>query len=495
MRPIAIALLLTACSGAPTGQPAAPTSPGPASPAAPAAAPSRPAPLSNQVAPATPSPGASGRLPIGGGDFGTAGPTIVRRADAEERWMALCQARRDTDGDGKVEIHFGHHGAVFGDAMELYLVLGGGPGTPIGALASQSEDGRWLAIVRDQKVELVDAQTGDVFELRGADAESDGRPGAPHRAAMFARDRLLYIRRTGGDDVLVVHDPATHAEREIPVPGRLWRIDYKPDRIAHIYTVPRGQDFPRLQTTLDAGECIGSPMSYSTYGNRGPQPTEHWIDLDTGRPIAADGGKIAVGATVIRTPADGALYFGADQIAPPSCRAQLLAVLPSPVRAIAICGEKRQAKILLLGKGLRRELASIDREQDHYRELSGPSSAGVVCGSGLHCVATATNQYIDLKGGVADHAWGTKLYVTHATMSSRKHEIIDVDTGARTPIAAADARMAEGKYVVDYGYQLVDLDAGKVLGKVPDAMRVSAKGRALRPTGKDDQGPLRWVAP
>lgn len=490
MRPIVAVLLLTACGGAPAKGPATTTSPSqPSAAPAPATPPPAQAPLSNQAPPSA--PGATDRLPIGSGAFGTAGPTYVRRVDPHERWMALCQARSDTDGNGKVEIHVGHHGEVFGDRMDLYLVLGGGNGTPIDALPGSSSDGRWLAIVRDKKVELVDGQTGDVFALRGADAESDGRPGAPHRAAMFAKDRLLYIRKTAGDDVLVVHDPATHAERELPVPGRLWRIDYGPDRLAHIYVVPRGQGFPQLQTTLDAGECIGPPMSYSTYGNRGPRPTEHWLDLDTGKEVTVDGGKIAVGATIVRTPDDGALYFDAEQIAPPSCRVHLLAVMPQPVRAIAICGEKKQAKVLLLGKGLRKELASIDREDDHYSELDGPSSTGVVCGGGLHCVAAATNQPIDLRGGVAAYAWGNKLYVA----GSSRPEIVDVVTGARTPIPGGGGeRLSQGKFVLDHHHNVIDLDRGKLLGKVPGAMRLSANGRGLVEAA-EDTGPLRWVAP
>ncbi|HWO25536.1 MAG TPA: hypothetical protein VNO30_42645 [Kofleriaceae bacterium] len=509
MRRIATVLLLAACGGAPASQPASPATPTSASTATPVpapapapaakAAPASPQPLANQV----PAPTPPRYLPIDTGDFGTAGPTLVRRVDPGERWMALCQARSDTDGDGKIEIHIGHHGELYGDQMDLYLVLGGGAGTQIEALAGASEDGRWLAIVRGGKVELVDAQTGEVTELRGADAQSDGRPGAPHRAAMFAKDRLLYIRHVpGGDDRIVVHDPKHHGEREITVPGRLWRIDYGPDQIAHVYTVPSGQTFPKLATTLGRGECIGPAMSYSTYGNSGPKPTERWIDLTSGQERAADGGEVAVGATIVRTPSDGALYFDGDQIAPPSCKAQLLAVLPSPVRVIAICGEKKQAKILLLGKGLQQELAAIDRETDHYRGLEGAiePAAGVVCDAGLHCVATATNRYIDLKGGVAEHAWGSKLYVVHATMSSRKHEIIDVATGARAPIKTADVRLEQGKFIVDYDYNLVDIETGKILGKVPGAMRVSANGRVLRPAvagQRNDKidGPLRWSAP
>lgn len=488
MRRIVAAMFLTACSGAPASPPAAhPTAP-----------PTVPAP--RVVVPAAPAPAAvatAGRLPIDSGDFGSAGPTFVRAVDPGERWMALCQARTDTDGDGKIEVHTGHHGEPYGDAMAPYLVLGGGDGTRIDAFASHSADGRWVAIVRDGKVELVDAQTGDVVELRDADAAADGRPGAPHRAAMFAGNRLLYIRHPAtGDDQLVVHDLAGHGERAIAVPGRLWRIDGGGDRLVHVYTVPQGEAFPMLQTTLGPGECLGPAMSYSTYGNRGPTPTEHWLDLDAGVEVPGDGGEVAVGATLVRAPADGALYFGADLIAPPACHVQLLAVLPAPVRAIAICGEHKRAKIVLFGKGLRQELASIDRDTDHYGELSRAlaPATGVVCDGGLHCVATATNQYIDLKDGVAEYAWDTKLYVVHATLSSRTHEVIDVATGTRTPIRAADLRTAEGKLLVDRDDKLVDLSTATVVGKAPGAMRVSAAGHVLRRTGKG-AGPLRWVAP
>jgi hypothetical protein len=411
--------------------------------------------------------------------------------------MALCQARNDTDGDGKIDVRFGHHGATEGDAMELYLVLGGGDGTRIDAFVGQSDDGRWLAVVRGGKVELVDGQTGEVRELRGADAESDGRPGAPHRAATFVGSRLLYIRHDAAGDKLVVHDPASRAEREIAVSGRLWRIRRGGgDRLAQVYTVAPGEGFPRLRTTLAAGECVGPPMSYSSSGTQGPTPTERWLDLDSGTEVPGDGGEIAVDATLVRAPADGALYAGADQIAPPSCHVQLLAVLPSPVRAIAICGEHKQARIVLLGKGLRKDLASIDRDADHYSGVERAiSTADVVCAGGLHCVATATNRYIDLKGGVVEHAWGTRLYVLHATTSSRNHEVIDVATGKRTPIRSADARLAEGKFVVDHDDNLVDLDTATVVGKVPPgALLLNAAGHALQSVARMS-GPVRWSAP
>lgn len=491
MRPILAVVFVIACgaAGSPPGwHPAARCT------VAPAPSLAHPAAMAAGV----PSPAPAGKLPVGCGDFGTANPALVHAADEDERWMALCQARRDTDGDGKIAVRFSIHGDVIGDAMEQYLILGGGDGTRIDAFAGGSDDGRWLAIVRDGKVELVDALTGDVFELPGADAESDDRPGAPHRAARFAGNRLLYIRHdAAGDDRLVVHDPANHAEREIVISGRIWRIDGGgSDRIAQVYTVPQGESLPRLHSTLAKGECLGPWEAYSTHGMEGPTPTEHWIDLDSGTEVPGDGGQIAVGSTLVRTPADGALYFGADQIAPPSCHAKLLAVLPAPVRAMAICGEHQQAKIVLLGKDLHQELASIDRDHDYPGRLNKViSTSEMVCTDQLHCVTSATNHYrhIHLEDGLVEYAWGTKLYVVRRLPSSESHEIIDVATGKRRPIRSA-ARAAGGRFVVDHDFNLVDLDTATIVGKVPGAIRVNAPGHVLWGAA-GDSGPMRWIAP
>jgi hypothetical protein len=439
----------------------------------------------------------TGGLPVGKGDYGTANPLFIRAADKAERWVAMCQARKDTDGDGKIEVHTGHHGGLFGDGMQLYLAIGGGPGTEIDALASRSEDERWLAVLRDKKLWLVDGETGAQTPLVDADIESDNRPGAPHRAAVFSGTKLLYTRHRAGGDALVIHDVATHAEREIKVLDRIWRMIPDSASLAQIVTVPQGQGFPRLMTSLDAGECLGPPMSYSTGGQTGPKPAFEYVDLDAAKVIAKPDGAIAtIGKVFVRAPKDGALYLDNDQIAPPTCAPQLLATMPSPPRVIAICGAKQQAKVLLLGKGLSKEMASIDRDKDHYKghdDALAPGT-GVACDSGLHCVVLATNAIVDLKGGVAGYAWGNKLYVTNATLSSRSHTIIDVATGARVKANGTDKKMAAGKYIIDYSDHLLDLETNTDLGKVTGVIRLGTTGRVLREAGKPGEGPLRWSA-
>jgi hypothetical protein len=468
-------------------------------------APTAPAPISNQTAPAptTPAPTpapvtTAGGLPIGQGVFGTANPTILRGYDKQERWMALCQARKDTDGDGKIEIHTGHHGDMYGDEFALYLILGGGEGTAIDGLPATSKDGRYLAVLRDKQLWLVDGQTGAQRALAGADIESDGRPGAPHRAAIFSGDKLMYIKHAAKGDTVVVHDPATGAEKSIALADRVWRLIPESDQLAQIVTVPQGQGFPQLMTSLAAGECLGPPMSYSTGGQRGPKPTFAYYDLATGMPVKADGIVATIGSTFVRAPKDGALYLDNDQIAPPTCAPQVLAVMPSPPRVIAICGQKKQAKILLLGKGLSKELASIDREKDRYGGLDDAidPATGVVCDGGLHCIGVAQGNVVDLKGGVAEYTYGDKVYLVHASLSSRTHEIVDAVTGKRTPTKGADKKIAAGNWLIDYNDNLVDLTTGAIKGQVKGALRLATTGRVVKwPNGKDMQGPLSWSAP
>src|ERR1043166_10347724 len=74
------------------------------------------------------------------------------------RRIILCQARRDTDHDGKIDVTYGLH-FTGGDWMSPYLVLGSGAGMKIGYLAARSAKGEWLAVVRGDKLELIEAAT------------------------------------------------------------------------------------------------------------------------------------------------------------------------------------------------------------------------------------------------------------------------------------------------------------------------------------------------
>ena len=437
-------------------------------------------------------------LPIGKGDFGTPGPTLLRGLDEQGRWMALCQARKDTDGDGKIEIYFGHHGDFFGDAMEQFLVLGGGEGTPIDYLVAQSEDGRWVAVIRGGELQLVDTTTGGYSVMAGADLKADGRPGMRHRAAVFAGNQLVFVRTADkANDRLVVLDLATQKEKELPVTGRAWRMAPESARRLAVYTVGLGDEFPSLHTTLARGECLGQPRSYGTYGQSGPVPTQRFVDLTTGTETTSSDTAIAIGDELVHTPASGGIFIDSDPIAPRTCRAMIMAVLENPARVVAQCTEGKRRKIWLFGRELATELETVKGDgfySDHTSMLE--AGTGVVCDAGLFCINVQTNERIDLQGGVATYVFGNWIYVVHATTSSRKFEVIDIASGKRTKLETTDSRRAAGKFVLDSDWNLIDLEQGKVIGnfgKLPDERVI-----ALNPQGQlllaaaEGQGPYQW---
>lgn len=266
MRWLGVGALLVACGGKPATPPEQPTP--------------EPSPIVTASLDA-----GTHTVATSGSDYGTKHPTFVRAFDrTSAKWMALCQVRKDTDGNGKVEVHVGHHGEIFGDTAQLYFIIDGGEGTQVDNLVDASPDDRWVAVVRGRSLELIDTHTRAVFELVDADVEDDQRPGAAHRAARFATNAILYVRHRDQADALVIHDLATHTEREVKLPDRIWRFGLA-DTTAEVYTVARDQGFPRLETTLGAGECTGPAASWSSYGQQGPKPVQRYVDLAKGAEI------------------------------------------------------------------------------------------------------------------------------------------------------------------------------------------------------------------
>jgi hypothetical protein len=264
---------LVACGGSPP--PVAPTSP-----------------IAN-TAPA-PAPALAGTPMPSGATVGTAHPILTERWARDGSWIAICQARHDTDGDGKIELHLGYHGDIYGDALTPYLVRHDGEGEPIDALVSAQRD-RWVAAMRGGKLALFDAQRGTWTELP-ADVRDDGVPVGPHRAASVASagDRMVYFK---DDTTMIVRELSTGAEKAVVVPGvRLWRVEVEPlGGWAKVLVIAKDTDgdgtlaWPSLQTSLSGRGCRGPVMSYSTGGWAGDAWEERWLDLATGTMAAHRG--------------------------------------------------------------------------------------------------------------------------------------------------------------------------------------------------------------
>jgi hypothetical protein len=413
--------------------------------------------------------GPTDRLPVGGdGLFGTAHPVFVHAFDRNERWMALWQARAELPlkPQGKPE-HL---------RAELYLVIGGGEGTRIDDLPVVSEDGRWLAIVRQKQLELVDSATGEAFALAGAEPAGAG-------AAQFAGNRLVYIGRRPAGNVLVVHDPAAQAEREIQVADRIEGISWAGEWLAEVVTSP-----------WTAQPCVRAAKAPPCEPTR---PSRRLIDLDRQSELAIEPKLLAIiGTTLVRAEPDNkgvdtSLYFDSDPISTSKCNPKIVAVIPAPARVIGVCEHGANQRVLLLGRGVRTNLGPHDFGiYDSLVPFAAPPLLlpsqsplpEVVCVLGRYCVETASNQPVDLKGGIVHAVWGNKIYLYDYAWP-RAH-ILDALTKRRTPIEAMEIKLEAGRFVVDAKDRLVDLRAGKVLGRVWDAVALSNMGRVLRSRGE-----------
>jgi hypothetical protein len=209
------------------------------------------------------------------GVFGTAHPILVEAAAPDGRWLSVCQARRDTDGDGAVDVLFGHHGEALGDKMVPYLIVGGGAGHRFDELIGHSPAGRYVALREGDCLELVDTVEGTSTTLADADLRDPQPALGPHRGVSFdgADRRMLYLRATEGGDLVVVRDLKTGRETEIaPGAGLIARAELDPEGESVLVDAAIGEDLPQLATTLARRTCRGPAASYSVFGSDQPPP-------------------------------------------------------------------------------------------------------------------------------------------------------------------------------------------------------------------------------
>ncbi len=265
MKTAAWSLFLIAACGAPPAQKSA----GPPA-----------TPISNVVEAGTPIPS--------GAVAGTAHPLVVEAVARNGSWIAICQARADSDRDGKIEINVGMHGDVWGDTLTPFIVRHDGEGEAIELVVDYQRD-RWLVALRQGKLAIFDARSGLWDELARADLRDDGVPLGPHRAASVAGagERMVYFK---DDQTMIVRELATGTEKAVSVPGaKLWRVEVEPlGHWALVLAIRKDTDgdgklaWPSVQTSLSARGCRGPIMSYSTGGWDGDKPDELWLDLAAG---------------------------------------------------------------------------------------------------------------------------------------------------------------------------------------------------------------------
>lgn len=160
-------------------------------------------------------------------------PTVIVAVADDESWVVVCQARQDTDADGRVAVAFDDHGKNWGDRLRTYLVLRDGTEKPLDEFIGHSSSNRYVAYIDQRRLFVHDTVSGTRVDLsaRGADLGDPDPRSRRHRAARFSwtKELMVYLRTREGVMRVVVRDLRTGAEHEVRAPqGPLWSVDFGP---------------------------------------------------------------------------------------------------------------------------------------------------------------------------------------------------------------------------------------------------------------------------
>jgi hypothetical protein len=455
--------------------------------------------------------------------IGTAHPVLLRAASLTGSWVVLCQAREDSDRDGKIKVTVEEHGELSGDRLQTYWVRGGGPGERIDRFLAQSPDGRFVAVQRSGRALLIDTATSGLIDLseRGADLRDDQSPYLGPRSVRFdpTGRRVLYLRsQTGSEaanaDRVVVRELLSGIERVIdPGAGLLWRADFDSTGESVILKVitddtnkNKRLDWPfPLRRELDAG-CTGPVPTFTVWEFPGDQAKTRIAPLARSTVYEAPGFIATLGSGWLQR--DGKLRIvwqspeTASVLTTEDCNARLLHSDPVKQLLVAACLDAKQGPTVeLIGPGLRRSLNlqvspfEVDIELER-RPILVPLYTKQ--GTALLDLDSRTSSML----GESD--WVIASYGKRALV--RRGETLSLfNDGKLSPIPGKANIMAQSLRAGALALVppvMVDLETGTTLGQIPGrALALSSVGAALVAADQPSEpnrlatGPLRWVLP
>jgi len=222
---------------------------------------------------------------------GTAHSVLLEQADPGGRWAVVCQPREDTSGDGEVVATTGTHGELTGDRSDPYLVQDDAEGWLIDAYVAHDPSGRYVAVIAEEQLTLVDTVTKSRQTLV-ANPEDDDDPFLSHRAAVFGpMGKSMAYARTVDDEPKVVVRMLSSGEEQLvdPGPGTLWRFELASGGTSvGVRVLTRDSDdngfleFPVTRSSIARRGCRGSG-SYTYMGKYGDDPVSRIISVSTGK--------------------------------------------------------------------------------------------------------------------------------------------------------------------------------------------------------------------
>lgn len=450
-------------------------------------------------------------------EWGTADPLLLAAASPSGNWVAVCQARRDTDGDGRIHVDLGTQGELGGDRLEGYLVTEPGSGMPIDGFAGHDPTGRWVAVVIGEHLWLLDTFERKRLDLSafGADPRDDQLSFGSHRATAFdpTGRRMLYIRRTDDGPRVVVRALDTGSESVIdPGDGVLWRADFDASGrwvLMRVVTTDTNKNGKLAWTARprdgQALRCAAPVAQYTVREFPGDRPTYRVAPAEGGEVLELPDLVVPVGESFVERDDAGRLWLrrpGGKRllVAKERCEADLVHADPERDLVLFTCrNDHGRADVVLFGPDVRRSLGlevSAYRS-DHWFERP-IRLVPVHPGQDAVLVDLDTREVESLETGdevVATE--GTRALVL------RGSDVVVHELGGRERTllgpAADFGRILRAESIVVVPPHVVDLRTGQPLGTTGDtALAVTPDGRLLVPADPGDagrlpRGPLRWA--
>ncbi len=455
------------------------------------------------------------------GAIGTPHPVLLRAAAADGGWAVLCQARTDTDGDGRVSVEVAARGTLSRDRLDTYLVEGSGAGEPIDTFVGADPRGRYLVFERAGRLILRDSWERLETDLSesGALVGTDKASFLPHRAAAFSSDgrRLLYLRRRGQRDWVVVRELDGGLESVIdPGDGLLVRAEFDATgewlllRVVDADTNADGRwEWPHGKPGPSEPGCV-SPIPHFRVPPAPPDKPGVRVTRVSGGPVRAVRGFVtSFGAGgVLRRSEDRALFFdpvGAESElwSPSMCDGRLLHA--DPVRGllvVACATEEGPREVELVARRSRQKL----------NLLVGAFEIDNVFGGSprllpLYVYPGPDTRLLDLESGqlialerrdrvIASHGSNVLIRRSERLYWGDAHAPLEL-LGAFEPLAP----LVHQAPLVFAAPWVVDLAERRLLGRVNgEGLALSSRGAVLVASQPGESnslpmGPLRWALP
>jgi hypothetical protein len=456
---------------------------------------------------------------FGEGPIAGEGPLLLEAAASNGRWLAVCQARRDSDGDGKLRVSFGARGEARGDVLERYLI------TPSAEIASEgllgaSPDGRYALLLQRGALVLWDSQSAQGLDLSqlGADAGLSAESFAELRSAAFDAnsERLLYLRPGNTGPRVVVRDLRDGTEQRFdPGPGPIWRARLAPSGTLAVLEMMTEDsngngraDFPAPFLAAPRA-CAASPGRFHTFVDRGDRAETVLLPLN-GAPAIHNPDLMMplANALLLRDPSGALLLERAGKkrvLEPAACKGRIVHADASRELFIIGCAQKKKTGHVSLELVTAKErvplgieLASIELDRE-----ASDSPRLVALYPGTDTVLFDAD-HRDL------HALqpGDVVLATRAGRAlvrrSKALLFYDADTRSELPIPISPDKYPEVLVTQPFAFVspvLVDLETAQVVGVSQERpLALSSQGQLLLSDGESASsglvnGPLHWSTP